>query len=60
MGLYVEKKDIRHLPPAAKAYVGCMTALALGVAGYCAEEAAALSAVLGYRQRGARQNRKAG
>jgi DNA-binding IclR family transcriptional regulator len=30
------------------------------VAGYCAEEAAALSAVLGYRQRGARQNRKAG
>lgn len=30
------------------------------VAGYCAEEAAALSAVLGYRQRGARQHRKAG
>jgi DNA-binding IclR family transcriptional regulator len=30
------------------------------VAGYCAEEAAALSAVLGYRQRGARQSRKAG
>ena len=30
------------------------------VAGYCAEEAAALSAILGYRQRGARQNRKAG
>ena len=30
------------------------------MAGYCAEEAAALSAVLGYRQRGARQHRKAG
>ena len=30
------------------------------VAGYCAEEAAALSAVLGYRQRGTRQTRKAG
>ena len=30
------------------------------VAGYCAEEAAGLSAVLGYRQRVARQNRKAG
>src|SRR5947207_1089945 len=30
------------------------------VAGYCAEEAAALSAVLGYRQRGIRQSRKAG
>ena len=30
------------------------------VAGYCAEEAAGLSAVLGYRQRAARQNRKAG
>ena len=30
------------------------------VAGYCAEEAAGLSAVLGYRQRGARQHRKAG
>ena len=30
------------------------------VAGYCAEEAAALSAVLGYRQRGTRQSRKAG
>ena len=30
------------------------------MAGYCAEEAAALSAVLGYRQRGARQSRKAG
>ena len=30
------------------------------VAGYCAEEAAALSAVLGYRQRGARQSRKVG
>ena len=30
------------------------------VAGYCAEEAAALSAVLGYRQRSARQSRKVG
>ncbi len=30
------------------------------MAGYCAEEAAALSAVLGYRQRGARPHRKAG
>src|SRR5271165_1137096 len=30
------------------------------VAGYCAEEAAGLSAVLGYRQRASRQNRKAG
>ena len=30
------------------------------VAGYCAEEAAGLSAVLGYRQRPGRQNRKAG
>ena len=30
------------------------------MAGYCAEEAAALSAVLGYRQRGAKQTRKAG
>jgi len=30
------------------------------IAGYCAEEAAALSAVLGYRQRGAKQTRKAG
>jgi DNA-binding IclR family transcriptional regulator len=30
------------------------------VAGYCAEEAAGLSAVLGYRQRSSRQNRKAG
>jgi IclR family transcriptional regulator, acetate operon repressor len=30
------------------------------VAGYCAEEAAALSAVLGYRQRSSRQSRKAG
>ena len=30
------------------------------VAGYCAEEAAALSAVLGYRQRGTRQSRKVG
>jgi IclR family acetate operon transcriptional repressor len=30
------------------------------VAGYCAEEAAGLSAVLGYRQRANRQNRKAG
>jgi DNA-binding IclR family transcriptional regulator len=30
------------------------------VAGQCAEEAAGLSAVLGYRQRAARQNRKAG
>jgi DNA-binding IclR family transcriptional regulator len=30
------------------------------VAGLCAEEAACLSAVLGYRQRAARQNRKAG
>jgi DNA-binding IclR family transcriptional regulator len=30
------------------------------VAGYCAEEAAGLSAVLGYRQRGTRQSRKAG
>jgi hypothetical protein len=29
-------------------------------AGQCAEEAAGLSAVLGYRQRAARQNRKAG
>jgi IclR family transcriptional regulator, acetate operon repressor len=29
-------------------------------AGHCAEEAAGLSAVLGYRQRAARQNRKAG
>jgi IclR family transcriptional regulator, acetate operon repressor len=29
-------------------------------AGYCAEEAAALSAVLGYRQRGSRPTRKAG
>ena len=30
------------------------------VAGYCAEEAAGLSAVLGYRQRASKQNRKAG
>ena len=30
------------------------------VAGYCAEEAAGLSAVLGYRQRTSKQNRKAG
>jgi DNA-binding IclR family transcriptional regulator len=30
------------------------------IAGYCAEEAAGLSAVLGYRQRGAKQTRKAG
>ena len=30
------------------------------VAGYCTEEAAGLSAVLGYRQRASRQNRKAG
>jgi len=30
------------------------------VAGYCNQEAAGLSAVLGYRQRAARQNRKAG
>jgi len=30
------------------------------IAGYCTEEAAALSAVLGYRQRGAKQTRKAG
>jgi IclR family transcriptional regulator, acetate operon repressor len=30
------------------------------VAGYCMEEAAGLSAVLGYRQRASRQNRKAG
>lgn len=30
------------------------------VAGYCTEEAAGLSAVLGYRQRAARQSRKAG
>jgi DNA-binding IclR family transcriptional regulator len=30
------------------------------VAGYCIEEAAGLSAVLGYRQRASRQNRKAG
>jgi DNA-binding IclR family transcriptional regulator len=30
------------------------------VAGYCAEEAAALSAVLGYRQRASRQSRKVG
>ena len=30
------------------------------VAGYCAEEAAGLSAVLGYRQRASRQTRKAG
>jgi IclR family transcriptional regulator, acetate operon repressor len=30
------------------------------VAGYCADEAAGLSAVLGFRQRAARQNRKAG
>ncbi|HEX5299169.1 MAG TPA: IclR family transcriptional regulator, partial [Streptosporangiaceae bacterium] len=30
------------------------------IAGYCAEEAAALSAVLGYRQRGAKPTRKAG
>jgi hypothetical protein len=30
------------------------------VAGYCAEEAAGLSAVLGYRQRANRQTRKAG
>ena len=30
------------------------------VAGYCTEEAAGLSAVLGYRQRAGRQNRKAG
>ena len=29
-------------------------------AGYCAEEAAGLSAVLGYRQRAARPTRKAG
>ena len=29
-------------------------------AGYCAEESAGLSAVLGYRQRASRQNRKAG
>ncbi len=33
---------------------------AITVAGYCAEEAAGLSAVLGYRQRASRQNRKAG
>ena len=30
------------------------------IAGYCAEESAGLSAVLGYRQRGAKQTRKAG
>jgi len=30
------------------------------MAGYCTEEAAALSAVLGYRQRSGRQQRKAG
>jgi DNA-binding IclR family transcriptional regulator len=30
------------------------------IAGYCTEEAAGLSAVLGYRQRGAKQTRKAG
>jgi IclR family transcriptional regulator, acetate operon repressor len=30
------------------------------VAGYCTEEASGLSAVLGYRQRASRQNRKAG
>ena len=29
-------------------------------AGHCVQEAAGLSAVLGYRQRAARQNRKAG
>ena len=29
-------------------------------AGHCAQEAAGLSAVLGYRQRAARQTRKAG
>jgi hypothetical protein len=29
-------------------------------AGYCTEEAAGLSAVLGYRQRASRQNRKVG
>ena len=33
---------------------------AIAAAGHCTDEAAALSAVLGYRQRASKQNRKAG
>ena len=48
--------DIRE----RRALTATIAVIRIRLTAYCAEEAAALSAVLGYRQRGARPHRKAG